>query len=572
MLSHEATGKDDDISPRAMLAQFKLPRKVPPFKWKPPEDANINPARQGWTFCDLLMKDMFIDKSALLHSFLEDYFEVQFHRGGPVRFHLVCPRRLGKTTVLDFIEAVYSPLPELNGYSSVQLKTKIAALECGKQLLKFGLHPVLRLNLRGISSVATLNVHIDKQLVIAGLDNFNIAVKVPISPVYSPAYRVTKGAEMLNKKFFAETGVQTKTIVLIDDCDYPLRERVLDKSNQFLVSLTNLFKVRGDNTYLLLSGLTRIVGTDRQSDSSAAIVSHGLCGISARELINSADGQLDYLAQRTYDDQTFQETVTSKFVPECGGFRQGVWGRNGKLDPASPEGALFSPLDVWELVQSLLRDDQHPPSSQWLGALIEDDDCFEFTTFGDRLSSSPDDKIWLFQTVLGGWEKADIVFAMKRDDYLCLNYKTHVQKLLYEYGLLTVTGVDRSMICLRSPSWAVARNAVKFFFQSTKPEATRESLAREYLSDTGFGSIVTKVGYFAQDVVRRKNDRALRHYAFEEYLYLELLFRFPGNSDNCGSRTSGYELYREVRQMAIFCVRCSIHFYIRRFANSCAVD
>jgi hypothetical protein len=553
-----------------MLAQFKPPRKVPPFKWNPPEDDNINPARQGWTFCDLLMRDMFIDKSDLVHNFIEDYFRHQFHKDDPMPILFVYQRRLGKTTLLDFIEAVYSPLPELNGYSSVQLKTKIAALERGKQLLKYGMHPVLRLNLRGISSVAMLNDHIDTQLEISGLHSFDVAKETT-----NPAYRVENGARRLNEKFHAETGVETKTFVLIDDYDYPLRDRALDESSPLLSCLKSLFKVRGSDVCLILSGITRIVGTQfYYLDVGDKNHYHGVCGISARELIKCAYSQSIFLTQRTFNGKTFEELVLRKFVPERGGFRQGLGGyKDSMLDSTTPEGALFSPLDVWELVQSLLRDNQQPPSSQWLAALIEDDDCFEFTTFGAQLynSKSPDDNIRLYRTVLGGVVNTNYRFWMTREEYLCLNYTTQVQKLLYEYGLLAVTGVDRSMICLRSPSWAVTRTAVKFVFKNIKPEATRESLAREYLSDTGFDSIVRKVGYFAKDVVRRKNDRALRHYAFEEYLYLELLFRFPGNLDDCGSRTASYELYREVRRMRIFCVGCSIHFYNRRFANSCAV-
>jgi hypothetical protein len=280
---------------------------------------------------------------------------------------------------------------------------------------------------------------------------------------------------------------------------------------------------------------------------------HGVCGISARELIKWAYSQSIALTQRTYDGQTFEEIVLHKFVPERGGFRQGLGGyKDSMLESTTPEGALFSPLDVWELVQSLLRGDQLLPLSQWLAALIEDDDCFEFTTFGDQLynSKSPDDNIRLYRNVLGGVVDTNYRFWMTREEYMCLNYMTQVQKLLYEYGLLAVTEVNSysHVIVLRSPSWAATRTAVKLIFKNIKPEATIESLARKYLSDNGFGAIVGDVVWLANGVVKHRLDRVLRLYAFEEYLYLELLFRFPGDVDDSGSRTTSYEVYREVRR------------------------
>jgi hypothetical protein len=64
---------------------------------------------------------------------------------------LLYPGNFGKTTLLPFIEAVFSPKKMLGKFKTQNMKTKISALKCGKQLFEFGLHPVLYLDLQDVT-------------------------------------------------------------------------------------------------------------------------------------------------------------------------------------------------------------------------------------------------------------------------------------------------------------------------------------------------------------------------------------------------------------------------------------
>jgi hypothetical protein len=115
------------------------------------------------------------------------------------------------------------------------------------------------------------------------------------------------GVRMLNDKFKNETGVETKTIVLIDEHDKPFRDRENYKGKkEFMKALTNLFSLGNKQdvptgiSLIVFCGLTRMVGSGLSTinhlvDVSRMTIFHGLCGISARELIKCAKGQLDTL-------------------------------------------------------------------------------------------------------------------------------------------------------------------------------------------------------------------------------------------------------------------------------------
>ncbi len=450
--------------------------------------------------------------------------------------------------MLDFIEAAFSPLPAINGYDSVQLKTKIAGLERGKQLFEFGLHPVLRLDLKGISSIESMTDHIHLQLRQAGLaDTSNI------SEGLGPSFHVEMGARRLNKLFEAETGVCTKTIVLIDNFDHPFRDKTRGKYDPFLEQLVNVFslgKRSGSGiSLLIMCGLTRIVGNNLSGlnnhvDVSARSTYHGLCGISARELVKCANGQLENLAKEKYNGQSFEQVLNCVFVPEWGGFRQGLDDKVMLLDPTLPEGALLSPLDAWELVQSLSQDNPTPTCSRWLAALMKQDDCFEFTSFADRYVQSREGAFQLYRALLGRWVEQANDLYMNRRRYMHLESNVCVTKVLYELGLLTVKEFDGQKIRFGSPNWAVTRSALKLLVKVTKQEATPKSLAREYLTREGFGLIISRAAKQVNDLCQSTMANMLLDFPLEEYLYMELLFRFP-DLDDSGHRKN-YDLYRKV--------------------------
>ncbi len=294
---------------------------------------------------------------------------------------------------------------------------------------------------------------------------------------------------------------------------------------------------------LALACLTRIVGTylDKLSnhfDVSANSVFHGLCGISAREIIESADGQLDDQAKIKYNGQTFEEVLMNKFVPEWSGFRLGLDGYAGHLDPVPPAGALFSPLDVWEIVQSLFRDGLLSPLPQWIAALREDN-ALQFTSFDDyeENADTEDDEYDLYRNLLGGWvEKRG--FKMDRSEYFDLDKKSRVLTVLLEFGLLTVKEVNCNMVHLGSPNWMTTRNAVTLLMQQTEPEAEDD------LNEDELDNIISDVARrINRNMYRSSTTDVLLDHPVEEYLFMELLYRFP---DFKISTQESYEVYREV--------------------------
>ena len=54
----------------------------------------------------------------------------------------------------------------------ILFKTRIASLECGKNLLAFGLHPVIRLDLQRSTTVSQLNGYIGERLRRSGLEDY----------------------------------------------------------------------------------------------------------------------------------------------------------------------------------------------------------------------------------------------------------------------------------------------------------------------------------------------------------------------------------------------------------------
>ena len=84
------------------------------------------------------MQDAFIDKSEVVYNFLEliPNFVHEIPESKALPLSIVGPRDLGKTTLLDFIHAVFNPIVD-EGFHEV--KAKIHSLKRGKELLDMGL-------------------------------------------------------------------------------------------------------------------------------------------------------------------------------------------------------------------------------------------------------------------------------------------------------------------------------------------------------------------------------------------------------------------------------------------------
>lgn len=87
--------------------------------WLQVEDTKwdeANPTLGNIDFVHLLMEDVFIDKSAALYNLLSSWYNMRMGDFRPTPLLMVYPRRFAKTTLLQFIEAVFSPVPRRKGY------------------------------------------------------------------------------------------------------------------------------------------------------------------------------------------------------------------------------------------------------------------------------------------------------------------------------------------------------------------------------------------------------------------------------------------------------------------------
>ena len=219
---------------------------------------------------------------------------------------------------------------------------------------------------------------------------------------------------------------------------------------------------------LILCGLTRMVGTGLSRMNNIVDVSqqskyHAICGISAKEIVACCSGKLDTLAVNSYNGQTLKEVLENEFVKDWDGFRFGFdngWKDLGLLDPTSFDGALFSPLDFWEIVQSLVSK-QKEPSSRWITSMSSE---FEFASLSSKYLGNDERYFELYRKLQGSWvDTKDPRFDMQRGDYLTLANNLHVQKVLLELGLLSVKEIgvpkvrNHNVIRLGSTNWTVKK-------------------------------------------------------------------------------------------------------------------
>jgi hypothetical protein len=436
---------DDNMAPTPspVKAHF-TPQENLTFQWKPPKtitDEFINPAEYKYTCANLLLKDAFIDKSTALYNLLVRRFDDNAGDFGFAPLLLVYPENFGKTTLLGFIEAVFSPAPHFDKYQADKVRTKIGALESGKQLCEYGFRSVVRLDMHRMETVQDLETEIKNKLVRAGLAKRTVEQLKRLS--FRPVDLLRAGAERLNDEFQTKFGIQRDTIVLIDEYDKPFRDRaiinvfeqnehdsaVVKEKKRAIVELNKIFDFAADTSItgislLVLCGLTRMAGLVGFVDISRNIDYHGLCGISANELVTRAKGQLDH------DDQALEDFVSKSGL---GGFRFG-FGKMENLTGAD----LFSPLDVWEIVGSKLKGTK--PVPQWIQTVQSN---FDFANFSEKFASSHEGSKELLKTLEEGWVRpTDAKFNLNREQYLLLDNNMCLRKVLFELGLLTVKATD----------------------------------------------------------------------------------------------------------------------------------
>jgi hypothetical protein len=519
--------------------QFQPPAYVPPFKWQPRDGRN--PAGGGWNrrFDELLEDDYFIDKSAALYHLIKDYYDVEKRDFRSVPMRLVYPRGFGKTIMLEFIKDVFSPLPELDNYNRNQeMKTKIASLEKGRELFMFGSHPVILLT--APLFFWQVNTWIARGLERAGL------VNLVADQTLTPREHLLKGVTRLNAKFEEASGVRTNTIVLIDDYDFFFQDKNLD--NSVLAAIMDLYLLGKEQdtgiSLMVFSGRSRMVESEVNSyiDVSRKSKYHGLCGFSARELVKCANRQLDGHSKRNYDGQTFEEILQKKFGPEWNKFRFGLDEEIGLLDPTSPEGLLFSPMDAWKLVMFLLNDKKYPPSSAWHDTMGNE---LEFTSFANRYTSTLKGRYTLYRNLQGGWvDVTDPKFMMmSKQDYLQVGNNLQVKQVFLEAGLLTVKEVDGNMVRLGSPNWTVTKNGLTMLWDKTKQESLPMDLAYYYVSNDGFAEMVSDAAAEVNSMNRGGGESNWCKNSLDEYLFMEMLYRFR---DPAIGR-SKHDLHRQVR-------------------------
>ena len=283
-------------------------KAVGPYQFQFPSQGST-PVDTSMTAADMLLQDVFIDKSEVVYDFLQliPNFIQDIPKSMSLPLSIVGPRDLGKTTLLDFIHAVFNPIVD-EGFH--QVKAKIHSLKKGKELLGMGLRPVVRLDMRGVTSVRHLNEHIAESLEVAGLETTeHLLFCKEDAP---PKYLLLAGLQELQDAFEHRTGNRMRPIVMVDNCDWPHQQR--DCPDDLIEQVQNIYQqrfIRWGHTHMsnetstlvslvLLVGSTRMAaGEEEDWDSSEQYQvgfttwEHGLFGIQRSELLECLGSRLD---------------------------------------------------------------------------------------------------------------------------------------------------------------------------------------------------------------------------------------------------------------------------------------
>ncbi len=173
---------------------------------------------------------------------------------------------------------------------------------------------------------------------------------------------------------------------------------------------------------------------------------------------------------------------------------------------------------------------------------------FEFTSFAE-IYSTDEGFIELALNLEGGWVGTnDLKKKLTREEYMKLSSNLNTKKVLWELGLLSVKSVRTGEVFLQSPNWMVTRYAMILLVKKAGHGVPSLDLVDLYLSDheNGFGRIVAKAASAVTNTFRGTGENVVREYPFQDFLFMQLFYRFPILSFTLNNNPTDYKLYKEV--------------------------
>ena len=544
---------------------------VVPYEFRFPSQGS-SPVDTGMSTVDMLLQDVFIDKSEVVHNFLQlipNFMKkIPGHKDSSLPLSIVGPRGLGKTTLLDFIDAVFNPIKDDRFH---EVKAKISSLKRGKELLGMGLRPVVRLDMRGVSSVCRLNEHIAESLEAAGLETTEHLFRNNDAP----EYLLERGLHELQNAFGRQTlgeddyGPAKRTIVMVDNCDWPYQQR--DCPHDLLEQVRGLYQQSSTPRWhsrvslFCLVGSTRMAAADdewhriEQYQVGFKTWEHGLFGIQRSELLECLGSRLDPQCAAVSTHSSLEDYLDNELVQKWNVFRFAPDPRKVNQHP------LLSPVDVWELISALQQ--KQPPRSRWLDELGKTKTDFSFVDFAKLQECNWEGFQELVACLRGGYVPMELILAVesyndesdvqsrpaeirfhRRYDqsrkcyfdclHKCLHTKESMfmQRVLFELGLLTlrhgnITGnYPHEHVFLAPPNAVVFREALRTLLRTPAsthvwPTPSQQTI-RDTLTPEGLQSLADTTATELRDALRFDGETGCEG-VMQDYLYFNVLSAFP---------------------------------------------
>ena len=258
-----------------LKSHFETDETISPYEFKLSDEINLTPVDLSHRVARLLDDDHFFDKSESVYNLLCECYNESQGDFDPIPITVIFPRRFCKTSLLSFVDAIFNPLPTIQDYDAALIKNKIASLKKGRELLDMGMHPIVSLDMSGLSSVRDLRGEIKSALDAAGLsDSFTASLKNQGDLSCSGFLR--EGVQALNEQFRTQTDTKTRSIVLIDECDFPHRQK--ESPEDLITSIKNVYglikKPTSGISLLFMAGLTRMIGSGLSQLNNRLDVTH----------------------------------------------------------------------------------------------------------------------------------------------------------------------------------------------------------------------------------------------------------------------------------------------------------
>jgi hypothetical protein len=471
----------------------------------------------------LIKSGNYIDKTDIIHAFFtaEELFDEEIQDFKKRALLLVYCRRFGKSTFLGFLDAVFNALPYLGNCPSDLVRARIWTYNKGPELLAFGLHPVVHLEMTQVHSIETLCAVVRLALLCAGLNPDEVDKLTPTSGG-SASVLLEAGIRALNAQYLTDTGAVSETILLVDEYDFvhrhpdyqqPLRDAV--------VELYNLSKNKDSGiSLMILTGLTRMVGAGISTLNGLVDVGfitryHGLCGILRSEFLHSCPETLKSMVRSQHGEEL--EAVLDALSKEWNGFRFGI---TQSPDETIPVENLYSPIDILQLVAHILHAFSLP-SSEWIQKIHAE---FEFTRIRDKFNGAGQFEL-LVTHLAGGWvTQQSLRDPLDRNCYMTLA-SSAVPRILYELGLLSVDRAETDRVLLKPPNSAVMRRGLEALMRQANFTKTPTASQIDAIIDSGAIDLIAEACHVT--AMLYKDSSWMREYAFQDMLYLALLKQLP---------------------------------------------